>query len=86
MAKGSSSFLKPKSTANKSLSVKIDPSIFAQLEEIEQRIENEAPEFSLSRSDIVENAIVDAVKVVEKELDKMKRSATPTPQAAPQPA
>lgn len=71
------SILKPKSAAKKSLSVKISPSLYERYADIEARVKSEAPEHTISLADIVEPALEEAISQIEKELDKMGKTAQP---------
>lgn len=78
MATKTKTFLKSKSSAKKAFAAKIDSDLFSEFELLEQRVEAEAPAMTVSRTDIIEHALREAMNAIAAELDKLKSKSEPT--------
>lgn len=63
--------LKPNSSTTKTFSVKVDQTVLDRLKTLEERLARDAPDLSFDRSEVIENALEDAIDAANKELDKL---------------
>lgn len=62
---------KKKGSEKVNLTVKVDADMLNALKELEERVQKEAPQFDISRSDIVEDAFRSFISSANAQLDKL---------------
>lgn len=62
--------LKPKGSTKENLTVKVDSEVLKDIELLEQRIAKNFPDYTFSKADVVQAALIEAVRGVSSALDR----------------